>query len=284
MNNSMKTDDSEVTNSSELAKRLNVPESWVRSRSNPKRTSDPIPHYNLGRYITFPWGSDILRKWLERQLVSTNRGQVKNGNRMTQSVRYQMGQLYREHGAWFVRYRERLRQEDSSVKLQRRSKRLGSVVRFPEKSDVEPVRVAFMQKINSDLAISEGCLTLIEFVDAVYLPWVQTERRASTYKGYREAWENHMPDRIGQIRVREFRTVHVSRMLRSIAAECDLTRTTLQRIKSVLSGIFARAINEGAFDGANPVQGALIPNSAREAGETYAYPLDQILRILATAS
>jgi integrase len=48
----------------------------------------------------------------------------------------------------------------------------------------------------------------------------------------------------------------------------------------VLSGIFTHAKNEGAFDGANPVQGALIPNSAREAGETYAYNLAQILRIL----
>jgi hypothetical protein len=63
----------EVIDSTELAKRLNVPETWVRSRTNPKRTSDPIPHFRLGRYIRFPWGSEELREWLERQLVSTNR-------------------------------------------------------------------------------------------------------------------------------------------------------------------------------------------------------------------
>ena len=48
----------------------------------------------------------------------------------------------------------------------------------------------------------------------------------------------------------------------------------------MLSGIFTHAKNEGAFDGANPVQGALIPGHAREPGETYAYNLAQILRIL----
>src|ERR1700757_1939087 len=65
--------ETEVINSAELAKRLGVPESWVRSRSNPKRTSDPIPHYKLGRYINFPWGSSVLREWLDRQLVGANR-------------------------------------------------------------------------------------------------------------------------------------------------------------------------------------------------------------------
>jgi hypothetical protein len=69
----MATEITEVIDSAELAKRLSVPESWVRSRSNPKRTNDPIPHYKLGRYINFPWGSSELREWLERQLVGANR-------------------------------------------------------------------------------------------------------------------------------------------------------------------------------------------------------------------
>ena len=62
----------EVIDSNELAKRLNVPETWVRSRTNSKRTSDPIPHLRLGRYVRFPWGSVELREWLDRQLVSAN--------------------------------------------------------------------------------------------------------------------------------------------------------------------------------------------------------------------
>jgi hypothetical protein len=64
--------DVEVIDSTELAKRLNVPETWVRSWTNAKRTSDPIPHFRLGRYVRFPWGSPELREWLHRQLVSAN--------------------------------------------------------------------------------------------------------------------------------------------------------------------------------------------------------------------
>ena len=63
----------EVIDSAELAKRLLVPESWVRSHTNPHRTGDIIPHARLGRYIRFLWGSEELCSWLNRRLVSTNR-------------------------------------------------------------------------------------------------------------------------------------------------------------------------------------------------------------------
>jgi integrase len=67
---------------------------------------------------------------------------------------------------------------------------------------------------------------------------------------------------------------------RAIAKEKDLTKTTQQHIKSVLSTIFIYAKNEGAFDGANPVDGVLIPRHAKEPGETHAYELAQVLQIL----
>ena len=122
-------------------------------------------------------------------------------------------------------------------------------------------------------------MTLTEFVDKLYLPFLE-EKRASTRKGYEEIWTNHIRDRVGAIKMRNFRTVNANRMLRAIADENDLSKTTLQHIKAVLSAIFTHAKNEGAFDGANSVQGTRIPNNAREPAETYAYNLAQICRIL----
>ena len=46
---------------------------------------------------------------------------------MIQSVRYQVGHLYEDHGAWFVRFRLGIRQANGSVKMQRTAERLGSV-------------------------------------------------------------------------------------------------------------------------------------------------------------
>ena len=198
---------------------------------------------------------------------------------MTKSVRYQDGQLYVHHGSWFVRYRVRVRQEDGSTKLQQKAKKLGSVADFPLESQIMSLKTEFMHRLNAGRFTPESGMVLKEFVDKIYLPYIE-ELRESTKKGYREIWTNHISKRVGHLRLREFRTVDAGKMLRGIAVDHNLTKSSLQHIKSVLSRIFTHAKNEGAFDGANPVQGALIPNSARESGETYAYNLAQILRIL----
>jgi hypothetical protein len=50
------------------------------------------------------------------------RGMVKE-IKMTKPVRYRKGCLFQDHGAWFVRYREPVRQKDGSVKFRRQAKR-----------------------------------------------------------------------------------------------------------------------------------------------------------------
>jgi integrase len=187
--------------------------------------------------------------------------------------------LYADNGAWFVKYRVQLRQEDGSIKLKQRAKMLGRVADYPHESHIMPLKIEFMQRLNAGKFTPESSMDLKEFVEKVYLPYIE-ELRASTKKGYREIWNNHISDRVGHIRLREFRTVDASKMLRAIAEEQDLSKTTLQHIKSVLSAIFTHAKNEGAFDGVNPVQDARIPRNAREPRETFAYTVSQILRIL----
>jgi integrase len=199
---------------------------------------------------------------------------------MKATHRYQNGRLYEEHGAWYVQYRQRIALEDGSSKLNRAAKHLGRTQDFANIFDVERCRASFMQIVNCDRLSANSRVTLSAFVEGAYLPWTKEERRASTSKGHHEIWSNHLRHRVGELRLREFRTVDASRMLRAIAKEKDLTTTTLQHIKSVLSTIFTYARNEGAFDGANPVDKVLIPRHAREPGETHAYDLSQVLQIL----
>src|SRR6266404_4069370 len=202
------------------------------------------------------------------------------GAAMKAYFRYQKGYLYEEHGAWYVRYRQRVPQEDGSSRLKHISKHLGRSKDFSNIFAVERCRASFMQTVNQDRLSTNSRITLTAFVEGLYPPWTKEERRASTSTGHRQIWINHLRDRVGELRLREFRTVDASRMLRAIAKEKDLTTTTLQHIKSVLSTIFTYARNEGAFDGANPVDKVLIPRHAREPGKTHAYDLGQVLQIL----
>jgi integrase len=192
------------------------------------------------------------------------------------NLRYQHGYLYENHGAWFVRYRQR----DESGNVVYAAKHLGCCKDFFDIAEVGQCRAQFMQTINRDRLNANSRITLATFVEGAYLPWTKEERRASTSKGHHEIWRNYLRERVGNLRVREFRTVDASRLLRAIAKERDLTRTTLQHIKSVLSAIFIYAKNEGVFDGANPVDGALVPRNAREPGQSHTYDLSQVSQIL----
>lgn len=192
------------------------------------------------------------------------------------NLRYQHGYLYRDHGAWFVRYRHR----QGSGNVCYTAKHLGRCKDFVDISEVEECRTRFMQTINRDRLNANPRITLATFVETAYLPWTKEERRASTSKGHHEIWHNYLRDRVGHLRVRDFRTVDANRLLGAIAKMKDLSRTTLQHIKSVLSTIFIYAKNEGVFDGANPVGGALLPRNVREPARTHAYDLNQVRQIL----
>jgi hypothetical protein len=56
----------EIINADELAKRLNLPPSWVRDQVR-SRAMDPIPCLRFGRYVRFQWGHPALEEWLERR-------------------------------------------------------------------------------------------------------------------------------------------------------------------------------------------------------------------------
>ncbi len=58
----------EIIDSPELAKRWNLPVTWVREHVR-TRYSDPIPHLEFGRYVRFRWGSPELDAWLMKKTV-----------------------------------------------------------------------------------------------------------------------------------------------------------------------------------------------------------------------
>src|SRR5246127_3443659 len=112
--------------------------------------------------------------------------------------------------------RQRISQLDGSSQLKRVSKCLGRSNDFSNIFEVEKSRESFMQTVNRDRLSANSRITLTAFVEGAYLPWTKEERRASTSKGHREIWINYLRNRVGELRLREFRTVDASRMLRAI--------------------------------------------------------------------
>jgi hypothetical protein len=80
-------------------------------------------------------------------------------------------------------------------------------------------------------------MTLNRFMETVYLPYAERQKRRSTFVGYRNLWKRYIkPD--GDRALREFRTFECEQMLTSIARTHDLCRSTLGHIKHFLGGAF----------------------------------------------
>jgi hypothetical protein len=56
----------EVIDSDELARRWNLPASWIREQTR-SRAVDPLPCVRFGKYVRFSWGSRELENWLSRR-------------------------------------------------------------------------------------------------------------------------------------------------------------------------------------------------------------------------
>jgi hypothetical protein len=61
----------EFVDSGTLAKRWCLPESWIREQVR-RRSTDPLPHVRLGKYVRFRWGSPELEAWMERRIISAS--------------------------------------------------------------------------------------------------------------------------------------------------------------------------------------------------------------------
>jgi hypothetical protein len=144
--------------------------------------------------------------------------------------------------------------------------------KFRSRRSVEQLAEDILRPLNDGTSTAEGTMSLNQFVEELYLPYVEEQKRRSTYCGYKNLWIRYI-QQDGQLALRDFRTLDGQQMLRSIATREDLSRPTLGHIKHFLSGVFRYARRQGVLNSPNPMHDVEIPKG-RPAGETYAYSLE----------
>jgi hypothetical protein len=77
-------------------------------------------------------------------------------------------------------------------------------------------------------------------VETHALPYVEQQKRRSTYCGYKNLWLRYVQPN-GRVALREVRTFEAEQMLKDIARRESPSRTTLGHIKNFLSGAFRYA-------------------------------------------
>ena len=199
---------------------------------------------------------------------------------MTRTRYHQAGYVFKKGSVWYLRYRENVQMEDGSIARIQKCRRLAKATgQYQRKRAVEELADEFIRQFNDGADRPESTMSLNQFIESRYLPYVEEQKRTSTYRGYKNIWLRYVRPE-GDLALRDFRTLECEQMLKSIARREDLNRTTLGHIKHFLSGAFRYARRQGVLESANPMHDVEIPK-ARPAGETYAYTLEEETQMLA---
>lgn len=202
-------------------------------------------------------------------------------------TRKQEGQVIRIGDRWYVRYWER-RNVGGTIERKRVTHQLGPVTtrgRRPP-ADIKDEAERHMATVNSGTITADRVVTISDFMERVYLPWVEMHKRPSTVKDYRDIWEDHLKPICEAVWLKDTRTYHVLGWLNQIAgtkrkgSEEKLSRNTLKHMKSTISGIFSLAKQQDYFRAENPARDTAIDPRASEPQETYAYSLEETQTII----
>ena len=192
---------------------------------------------------------------------------------------HQEGYIWRKGRSWYGRWRDDVF-EDGRVVWKQRSEKLAEYCdRCRTETDVRPLLEAKLRPLNEGRVRPESTQTVEKYVEDFYLPFAEENLKPSTYAGYKTL-EIYLEKRLTKITLRDFRTVDAANLLSTIHREHGVGRTMLKHIKSLLSGVFTYAKNQGVVDGVNPIRDAMISKKAASPEETHAASPDEALAIM----
>jgi integrase len=195
---------------------------------------------------------------------------------------HQEGYIWRKGRSWYGRWRDDVYENGQVVRKQRSAKLAEYSDRYRTERDVRPLLEAKLRPINARCASPESTHTVEKYVEDFYLPYAEENLKPSTCAQYKTLWQIYVKKRseCTKIALRDFRTVDAANLLSGIHREHLVGRSLCKHIKSLLSGVFTYAKNQGVLDGVNPIRDAMIPKKATPPQETHAATPDEVLAIL----
>jgi integrase len=195
-------------------------------------------------------------------------------------ARHQRGYIYEASSAFHVRYYVTEIVEGKPLKKQR-SHRLCTKDRStghgsPSAMAVRSLCEDFMRTINTDTP-SPSALSVVDFWEHTYLPFITENLKPSTRIGYQQVWNQHLKDHFGNMTLREYRKGIGSLFLTKLAKK--YSQRTVQHIKNLASGIFTHAANLDLIE-ANPWSFCKVLGKSKATAPTQHYTLEEIENII----
>jgi integrase len=165
---------------------------------------------------------------------------------MSKRQRYQKGCLMEKGGAFIVRYY--VTEVNTETGRPQRVQRKRLLCHKDEKhfsrscKAVKLLFNGFMDTINAQTQTNGGMKTA-DFWTAIYLPFIEKNKRASTVSGYKDLWRRDLEPELGKRLLSEYTAAEGTRFLTDLAGR--YSKRTLAHVKNLASGIFSHAVALG---------------------------------------
>ena len=197
--------------------------------------------------------------------------------------RHQRGHIYEASGAFHVRFYSTEIVEGKPAKKQR-SHRLCTKDRStghgsPSAMAVRSLCEDFMRTINEREHTPQQQaqdLSVGDFWERVYLPycekeWKGTGMRASTVKGYKQVWNQHLEKHFGTLTLQKYTADNARKFLSSLKTKQG--KNTLKHIRALASAMFSEATERGLRND-NPWH-VKLPKDCKETKTTEHYTMEE---------
>jgi integrase len=190
--------------------------------------------------------------------------------------RHQDGQLYEASGSFYIRYWTT--KNNQRVRVSHLLCEKNDEHRNVKSRAVRDLAAAHMQTINTVSGQDSKPVLIRDYYTNVYLPFVKRHLKPSTVDGYEEVWRNHLKDHFADRTLAEHEPVHGNRLLNE-KLDGGYGKRTLAHIRSLASGIFTHAINDGLLR-VNPWSAVKTKVKPPEPKPTQDYTLTELMDIV----
>lgn len=187
--------------------------------------------------------------------------------------RHQRGYIYEASNAFHVRYYNADgKQKSHRLCTKDRNTGHGST----SAKAVRQLCEDFMRTINTDTP-TPSALSVVEFWDTIYLPFVKSNHKHSTVIGYEQVWDQHLKTHFGNCLLKDYKTPLMSIFLTNLSK--TLRPRTLNNVKFLASSLFTHAVARGDCE-VNPIRDSKVLGKMLENGTTQSYTLEEIENVI----
>jgi integrase len=194
--------------------------------------------------------------------------------------RHQIGVIYEASDAFYIRHFET--RDGMRKRVSHRLCFKDDTYTSTTCKAVQDKAAEHMAIVNAEVEVRENPDTLItDYWSKSYLPFITAHLKHSTVDGYTQIWNQFLEDHFTGRTLREYETHHGSKFLTGLAKD-KYGRRTVAHVRSLASGIFTSAINDGLlkFNPWSEVKAKIKPKAPAETASYSLSELEEIVGLL----